>query len=185
MLTQCAVDFHPTFPVNLRYFLFLLAQEDCWGARSLIFWNEHGKSGNVFCKSTCVHSAREHSIHGRTQLWKVFLRRQVQDTRSWNQGLRQRPKYSSEITTKFVCQKFIQPYGGGNFKNYGADQKRLQISEVHFDKFPTPQTFSCWEMRFQTEMQFRVKVFLCTPSGWRTSQQKVNKNGDKSAVAFV
>ena len=29
MLTQCAVDTHPTFPVNLRYFLFQVAQEDC------------------------------------------------------------------------------------------------------------------------------------------------------------
>ena len=27
-----------------------------------------------------------------------------------------------------------------------ADQQRLQISELHFDKFPTPSTFSCWKM---------------------------------------
>ena len=27
---------------------------------------------------------------------------------------------------------------GDSFKNYGADQQRLQISDLHFDKFPSP-----------------------------------------------
>ena len=39
-----------------------------------------------------------------------------------------------------------------NFKNYGVDQQRLQIPELHFDKFPTPQTFSCWKIRLKTEV---------------------------------
>ena len=30
------------------------------------------------------------------------------------------------------------------------DQQRLQILELHTDKFPTPQTFSCWKIRFKT-----------------------------------
>ena len=37
-------------------------------------------------------------------------------------------------------------------KNYGADQQRLQISDLHFDKFPTPATFACWKIRFKTEV---------------------------------
>ena len=41
---------------------------------------------------------------------------------------------------------------GWNLKNYGADQQRLQISELHFHKFPTPQTFSCWKTRFKAEV---------------------------------
>ena len=32
-----------------------------------------------------------------------------------------------------------------------ADQQRLQVSELHFDKFPTPSTFSCWKIRFKTQ----------------------------------
>ena len=32
--------------------------------------------------------------------------------------------------------------GGDSSKNYGADQQRLQISDLHFDKFPTPATFA-------------------------------------------
>ena len=28
----------------------------------------------------------------------------------------------------------------------------LQISDLHFDKFPTPATFACWKIRFKTDM---------------------------------
>ena len=36
--------------------------------------------------------------------------------------------------------------------------KKLQISELQFDKFPTPSPFSCWKIRFQT------KVCACSSS---------------------
>ena len=42
--------------------------------------------------------------------------------------------------------------GGDSSKNYGADQQRLQVSDLHFDKFPTPATFACWKIRFKTEV---------------------------------
>ena len=42
--------------------------------------------------------------------------------------------------------------GEDSSKNYGADQQRLQILDLHFDKFPTPATFACWKMRFKTEV---------------------------------
>ena len=44
-------------------------------------------------------------------------------------------------------------FSGGDYsKNYGADQQRLQISDLYFDKFPTPATFACWKIRFKTEV---------------------------------
>ena len=43
--------------------------------------------------------------------------------------------------------------GGDSSKNYGADQQRLQILDLHFDKFLTPATFACWKMRFKTEVR--------------------------------
>ena len=46
----------------------------------------------------------------------------------------------------------FDPTEGRFSKNYGADQRRLQISELHFDKFPTPATFACWKIRFKTEV---------------------------------
>ena len=42
--------------------------------------------------------------------------------------------------------------GGDSSKNSGADQQRLQISDLHFDKFPTPATFACWKIIFKTEV---------------------------------
>ena len=42
--------------------------------------------------------------------------------------------------------------GGDSSKNYGADQQRFQISDLHFGKFPTPATFACWKIRFKTDV---------------------------------
>ena len=42
--------------------------------------------------------------------------------------------------------------GGDSSNNYGADQQRLQVWDLHFDKFPTPATFACWKLRFKTEV---------------------------------
>ena len=50
--------------------------------------------------------------------------------------------------------------GGDSSKNYGADQQRLQISDLHFDKFPTPATFACWKIRFKTEVCTLFTNFL-------------------------
>ena len=46
----------------------------------------------------------------------------------------------------------VVPSGGDSSKIYGADQQRLQISDLHFDKFPTPATGACWKIRFKTEV---------------------------------
>ena len=37
---------------------------------------------------------------------------------------------------------------------------RSQISELHFEKFPTPSTFQCWKTNFKTE--------VCSCSGYPT-----------------
>ena len=61
--------------------------------------------------------------------------------------------------------------GGDSSKNYGADQQRLQISDLHFDKFPTPATFACWKIRFKTEVgtcsQFLAEAVQLDQRKWR------------------
>ena len=42
--------------------------------------------------------------------------------------------------------------GGDSSKNYGADQQRLQISDLHYDEFSAPATFAYWKIRFNTEV---------------------------------
>ena len=37
-------------------------------------------------------------------------------------------------------------------QNSMVDQQILQISDLHFDNFTTPSTFSFWEMRFKTQV---------------------------------
>ena len=58
----------------------------------------------------------------------------------------------------------VIPSEGDFSKNYGADQ-RLQISDLHFDKFPNPATFACWKIRFKIEVctcsQFPTEEFEC------------------------
>ena len=58
----------------------------------------------------------------------------------------------------------VVPSEGGFSKNYGADQQRLQISDPHFDKFPTSATFACWKIIFKTEictcLQFPTEAIL-------------------------
>ena len=46
----------------------------------------------------------------------------------------------------------FDPSEGRFSKDYGADQQRLQISDLHFAKFPAPTTFACWKIRFKTEV---------------------------------
>ena len=41
--------------------------------------------------------------------------------------------------------------GGDSSKNYGEDQQRLQISDFHFDTFPTPATFACWKIKVEDQ----------------------------------
>ena len=58
----------------------------------------------------------------------------------------------AEIADGTVSRNSFDPKEGRFSKNYGADQQRLQISELHFDKFPAPTTFVGWEIRFKTEV---------------------------------
>ena len=58
----------------------------------------------------------------------------------------------------------FDPNEGRFSKDCGADQQRLQISDLHFDKFPNPATFAFWKIRFKTEectcSQFPTQVLL-------------------------
>ena len=50
------------------------------------------------------------------------------------------------------ARNLFDPSEGRFSKNHGADQQRLQISNLHFDKFPNSATFACWKIRFKTEV---------------------------------
>ena len=66
---------------------------------------------------------------------------------------------------------------GGFPKNYGADQ-RLQISDLHFDKFPNPATFACWKIWGMYLLYVLAHNFLrklcCGSKKWRWLIQWMN-----------
>ena len=59
----------------------------------------------------------------------------------------------------------------------GADQQRLQISDLHFDKFPTPATFACWKIRFKTEV-CTCSQFLTEAMQWIKEVEMVDSVDD-------
>ena len=61
--------------------------------------------------------------------------------------------------------------------NNGADQQRLQISDLHFDKFPAPATFACWKIRFQTEV-CTCSQFPTEAMQWITEVEMVDSVDD-------
>ena len=111
-------------------------------------WDTHGISGNVFANPHASSSApypQELNLWGTTIEEPLHLSAVEKSERpEQNQDLRCQYGPSAKDSVIFS--------GGGYSKNYGADQQRLQISDLHFDNFPTPATFACWKISFKTEV---------------------------------
>ena len=57
-----------------------------------------------------------------------------------------------------VSRKIQSPLRREDFQRItGQTNKDCSFSELYFDKFPTPTTFACWKIRFETE------VCTCSP----------------------
>ena len=120
---------------------------------------------------------------GRTRyIWKHFSNPTASSSALYPQELNPRSSNVSEHTSPHVMSKSQTPAqdqrcqsgpsarnsvvpGEGEFsKKFGADQQRLQISDLHFDKYHTPTTFACWKIRFKTEVctcsQFPTEAML-------------------------
>ena len=111
-------------------------------------WDTHGISGNVFANPHASSSApypQELNPWGTTIEEPLHVSTAEQSERpEQSQDLRCQSGPSAKDSVIFS--------GGDSSKNYGADKQRLQISDLHFDKFPTPATFACWKIRFKTEV---------------------------------
>ena len=71
----------------------------------------------------------------------------------------------------------VIPGEGDPSKNCGADQQRLQISDLLFDKSPTPATFACWKIRFKTEV-CTCSQFPSEPVHWIKEVEMVDSVDD-------
>ena len=111
-------------------------------------WDTHGISGNVFANP---HASSSALCPQELNQWNLSIEEPLHTSTvekserpEQNQDLRCQSGLSAKDSVIFS--------GGDSSKNYGADQQRLQISDLHFDKFPTPATFACWKIRFKTEV---------------------------------
>ena len=121
-------------------------------------WDTRGISGNVFANPAASSSAPY-----------------PQESNPWISNVSEQtsPRVMSESQTPVQDQRCqsgpsakssVIPSEGDSSKNYGADQQRLQIEDLHFDKFTTPATFASWKIRFKTEVctcsQFPTQAML-------------------------
>ena len=108
-----------------------------------------GISGNVFAHPQTSSSAPYPQELNST--WRKTIEEPIHMSTAEKSGI---PERNQDLR----CQsgpsaKDSVIFSGGDYsKNYGADQQRLQISDLHFDKFFTPATFACWKIRFKTEV---------------------------------
>ena len=112
-------------------------------------WDTSGISGNVFANPQASSSAPYSQELNST--WKKTTEEPIHMSTAEKSG---RPERDPDLRCQSgpSAKDSVIFSGGDSSKNYGADQQRLQISDLHFDKFPTPATFSCWKIRFKTEV---------------------------------
>ena len=156
MLNQYAVEI-PTLPVNLCLSHLIQTLVEClavlWECRAAekgrqAFGAQHGFSGNVFCKSNGVFfSTLSEGIESMELQFSDHIH-SSHAVKSENQT----PVQDQRCQPGPSAKKSVIPSKRGFSKNYGADQQRLQISDLHFNKFLTPATFACWKIRFKTEV---------------------------------
>ena len=109
-----------------------------------------GISGNVFAHPQTSSSAPYPQELNST--WRKTIEEPIHMSTAEKSG---RPEQNQDLRCQSgpSARKFSPPSVRGDYsKNYGADQQRLQILDLHFDKFPTPATFACWKIRFKTEV---------------------------------
>ena len=134
----------------------------------------NGKSGNVFANPLASSSALY-----------------PQELNQWNSSIEEplhsfivvkseRPEQNRDLRClSGPSAKDSVIFSGGDFsKNYGAEQQRLQISDLHFDKFPTPATFACWKIRFKTEICI-CPQFLTEAMQWIKEEELVDSVDEK------
>ena len=111
-------------------------------------WDTSGTSGNVFANPNASSSA---PYPQELNPWGTTVEEPLHMSTAEKS---ERPERDQDLRCQSgpSAKDSVILSGGDSSKNCGADQQRLQISDLHFDKFPTPATFACWKIRFKTEV---------------------------------
>ena len=139
MLSRCSVEIHvtsqpgvfpkhPPFEGLLR--LSFISQRHTDGPPNI--WDTSGISGNVFAHPQASSSAPYSQESNST--WKKTIEEPIHMSTGEKSG---RPERDQDLRcqSRPSAKDSVIFSGGDCSKNYGADQQRLQISDLHFDKF--------------------------------------------------
>ena len=112
-------------------------------------WDTSGISGNVF-----AHPQASSSAPYPQELSSIWKKTSEEPIHMSTAEKSDRPERNQDLRCQSgpSARDSVILSGGDSSKNYGADQQRLQILDLHIDKFPTPATFACWKRRFKTEV---------------------------------
>ena len=98
-------------------------------------WDTHGISGNVFANPAASSSALyPHELNQ----WSSHISEQIHSSQA-GKNENQTPVQDQRCQSGPSAKNSVISSEGESSNNYGADKQRLQISDLHFDKFPTPQ----------------------------------------------
>ena len=111
-------------------------------------WDTHGVSGNVFANP---HASSSAPYPQELNQWSAAIEEPLHSSTAEKSG-RLEQNRDLRCQSGPSAKDSVIFSGGDSSMNYGADQQRLQISDLHFDKFPTPATFACWKIRFKIEV---------------------------------
>ena len=135
---------HPTLEGMLRHSFVSPSRRE--GPPSI--WDTHGKSVNVFANPVASSTA---SYPQELNPWSSGMSESIHSSTA-EKNENQTPVQDQRCQSGPSARNSFDPSEGSSSKNYGADQQRLQISDLHVDKFLNPATFACWKMRFKTEV---------------------------------
>ena len=124
-------------------------------------WNSQAISGNVFAN---LRASSSSPYWGGFNPW---ISNVTEDTpvltstgRPVTCGERQVP--DTVLTPRFQpgpsAGNSFDPKEGRFLKNYGVDQQRLQISDLHFDKFPNPNNICLLEVKIQNWGMYLITI---------------------------
>ena len=108
-------------------------------------WDTHGISGNVFANpvasstALCPQELNSWSSHMSEPIHSSTAEKNENQTPVQDQRCQSGPSAKNSVILS----------GGDSSKNYGADQKRLQISDLHFDKIPHTSNVCLLEDKIQ------------------------------------
>ena len=121
-------------------------------------WDTHVLSGNVFANLSASSSTPY------PQESNPWVSNVSEHTSPHEMSESQTPVQDQRCQSGPSARNSFVPSEGRFSKNCGADQQRLQISDLHFVKFTTSATFACWKIRFKTEVctcsQFPTEAML-------------------------